>query len=203
QNGQRVRNDRVRLPSFDVGNEADTTRVLVKGRIIKALRGGNARAYAIFQDITSFHHSSAPAHVVIGSIRPPRRWRGLSVKRRDRAHRFSPPLRRPSAGRHTLSPLAQRRRCSPTPSRCQAGNLLASRFFDPSPLPTLTRMRVRVGRGGRRVIRFFYGDNRPARPTPSAALGPPKVRQHCCPNVHAKILAGIQGRAQQNSGPLV
>src|SRR5262249_54792083 len=42
QNSQRVRNDRVRLPSFDVGNEADATRVLVEGWIIKALRGGNA-----------------------------------------------------------------------------------------------------------------------------------------------------------------
>jgi hypothetical protein len=28
---------------------------------------------------------------------------------------------------------------------------------------------------------------------------PAKVGQHCCPNEHAKILAGIQGSAQQIS----
>jgi len=108
QNGQRVRNDRVRPASFDVGNETDTARILIEGRVIKTLRGGNDWA-----DIAPFHHSSAPARVMIGSIRPRRRLRDWPVNRRDRAHRLfaSSPA---TFGRPAhLSPLAQSRRCSP------------------------------------------------------------------------------------------
>src|SRR5262249_34575755 len=106
QNGERVRNDRVRPASFDVGNETNTARVLIEGRVIKTLRGRNAGA-----DIASFHHSAASARVKIASTRPQRCLRAWPVKRRDRAHRLF--ASSPAAfGRPAhLSPLAQSWRC--------------------------------------------------------------------------------------------
>jgi hypothetical protein len=48
-------------------------------------------------------------------------------------------------------------------------------------------------------MRFVCGGNLPTRRTSLLTFGPPKVRQHCCPNLDAKILTGIQGAAQQIS----
>jgi hypothetical protein len=48
-------------------------------------------------------------------------------------------------------------------------------------------------------MRLVCGGNLPTRRTPVPTFGPPKVRQHCCPNLDAKILPGIQGAAQQIS----
>src|SRR5258705_9229275 len=95
----------MRLASFDVGNEADTARVLIEGRVIKTLRGRNAWA-----DIASFHHSSAPARIVIGSIRPQRCWRDWPVKGIDRAHRL-----------FASSPAAFGRPAHPLPPRPRVG----------------------------------------------------------------------------------